>query len=266
MQLFPFPASIDQFEAARSITKPRHDPRFSPRWAVLTAVLAISLTACSTTTTAAGSTGAGTTAGSTTTGGTTTSSTTSASTTASGFAGGSATTDSPGNSSAVSTSPTVTQSQPAKTPVPAGTAGNIDQTVASSSQSTATTAPLSATAQFDQKVSVRIAGHQVVNAIARGPGETSGPAVALTFEIHNGSAKSIDLGNVEVNVADAARTPYTPVFSSDLNKPFGGKVSAGQRMSGTYVFSRPAGMKDPITVDIHYAAAAPAVVFVGSSQ
>jgi hypothetical protein len=121
------------------------------------------------------------------------------------------------------------------------------------------------TASFGNEVSARISALKHINAVAHGIGEVSGPAVAITFVIRNGSSRTIDLGSVSANLQDAAGTPANSMSGSPA-KPFAGKLAAGKSSAGTYVFSLPKGHPNPITISLSYTTAAPVVLFVGDTE
>ena len=155
---------------------------------------------------------------------------------------------------------------PARTaPVPAPGGGNISQTVKPSPVRIAPAVPLTGTAQFGGGISASITKATRINAVAHLAGEVSGPAVAVTLSIRNDSAKSADLSQVVVTVADHDGLPASPI-SANASKPLAGSLAAGQSASGVYVFSLPAKAKDPISISVTFATTAPVVLFVGASK
>ncbi|SDO31401.1 hypothetical protein SAMN04515671_0527 [Nakamurella panacisegetis] len=167
----------------------------------------------------------------------------------------------PGGGSAATTS----RPKPATTPVPPPTAGNIDQTVASVPVTTAKAVPLTRSANFGGKVSASIVGVNGITAEARGPGEIAGPAVAVTVEIENKSARSIDLSRVTVNVTNSKGNPASPL-SGPPTAPFSGTLKPGGQSQGTYVFSVGAGQRSPIGISVSYSTDAPVLMFVGNAS
>jgi hypothetical protein len=162
--------------------------------------------------------------------------------------------------------------RPAASPTPSTTAsapktksgGGIDETVPARTLVTAKPVATNQTASFGNSVSAHISALKHINAVAHGIGEVSGPAVAVTFVIKNGTGHTIDLGSVSVNVQDAAGTPANTMSGSPA-QPFAGTLAAGKSSSGTYVFSLPKGHPNPITISLSYTTEAPVVLFVGDT-
>jgi hypothetical protein len=87
-------------------------------------------------------------------------------------------------------------------------------------------------------VTVSLTGTKAVDVTARGPGETSGPAVAATFEIRNGGAVPFSLAGVAVNATDRGGAPAESASASPA-EPFTGSLPPGWRATGVYVFRVP---------------------------
>lgn len=154
---------------------------------------------------------------------------------------------------------------PATTPVPAPGGGNVDETVAPVPETTAAAVPLTRAAEFGGKVSARITSVKAITAKAQGPGEITGPAVAVTLQVTNGSKRALEVDRVTVNLADSHGNPGSPM-SSDPASPFSGSIEPGGRATGTYVFSVGADLRSPITLSMSYTTEAPVVLFVGDAQ
>jgi hypothetical protein len=107
-------------------------------------------------------------------------------------------------------------------------------------------------AEFGGGVSVTLIGTRSVDVEAMGPGETAGPAVAVTLEVRNRGRTPMDLGALAVNATGTDGTPAVPT-SADPAAPFSGSVPPDGTARGVYVFrvERPG---------------APLIVDVGSSQ
>jgi len=138
----------------------------------------------------------------------------------------------------------------------------VHQTVPSAVVTTRPAVPLAGTAQFGGRVSAQILSARSMTAQARGPGEVSGPAVALSIRLVNGSSKALGLTDVVVDVQDAAGTPGVPM-SADPARPFSGSLAAGAQADAVYVFGLPADHRSPISVSVSYSTEAPIVLFVG---
>jgi hypothetical protein len=121
------------------------------------------------------------------------------------------------------------------------------------------------TATFGNRVTARISSLKRINAVARGVGEISGPAVAVSFRIENGSGNSIDVGSVTANLQDAAGTPSTSMIGSPA-EPFAGSVAPGRSGTGTYVFALSKSHRNPVTISLSYTPVAPVVLFEGNLQ
>ncbi len=124
---------------------------------------------------------------------------------------------------------------------------------------------LTATATFGNGVTATVAGLKTIRATAHGPGEISGPASEFTLTVLNQTARPIDLGSVTVTVTDAAGTPFQQMVGSP-SSPLAGHAAAGGSAHGTYVFSQPKGLRDPITISFNYSVEAPVVLFEGNAQ
>jgi hypothetical protein len=146
---------------------------------------------------------------------------------------------------------------------PPGT-GGIHQTVPARTLETARPVATNKTASFGNRVSVKISEQKHFNATAHGIGEVSGPALAVTFVIDNGSTRSIDLSAVTATLQDAAGTPANPMSGSPA-KPFSGRLAPGKSSTGTYVFSLPKDHRNPVTIGFSYTTEAPVVLFVGNA-
>lgn len=140
--------------------------------------------------------------------------------------------------------------------------GSIHSTVPAKSAARASPVATGETASFGNRVTARISRLRDFNAVAHGVGEVSGPAVAVSFVITNGSSRSVDLGSVTANLDDAAGTPSVSMVG-DPATPFRGIVAAGKSSAATYVFALSKTHRNPVTISLSYTTAAPVVLFVG---
>lgn len=142
--------------------------------------------------------------------------------------------------------------------------GNVN-TPAAKAKDPGTLAPvaLDRPVDFGNGVTVRLSSIQPVEAEAKIPGETSGPAVRITVSITNGSDAPVDLGNVSVVLTGAGGTPTATVTNPDI-PPLSGSVAPGASASGTYTFTIPAANRDDTVLTVKYAAAVPTAAFTGS--
>lgn len=164
------------------------------------------------------------------------------------------------------TTPTATRSAsvpPAPTTaVPAPSAGNISQTVASAAITTQAPTGLAATAAFGTGVTVRVVSIASITANAQQPGEVTGPAAEVTLSMTNASTKAVSLTDVVVDLQDGAGIPSVSMSASPA-APFTGQLPAGQTAQAVYVFSLAAGHRNPVSIAVSYTVQAPVVRFVG---
>ncbi len=164
------------------------------------------------------------------------------------------------------TTPVIVSSRtpPPTTPVPVSGGGNINKTVPSAVVTTAPPVPVGRTAAMGGKVSATVALVDL-NAVAKGPGEVSGPAVAVTVHIVNGTAAPLNVSDVAVSLTDKAGTPGNPMSGSPAS-PFLGQIGAGKTAVATYVFALSRSRVNPVSVSLSYSTEAPVVVFVGDAK
>jgi hypothetical protein len=122
--------------------------------------------------------------------------------------------------------------------------------------------PLDAATDFGDGVAVRLASIEATTAEGSLPGERSGPAVAVTVEMSNGSERSVSVGNVTVDLIDADGVSAPPVVDPE-RPPLRGELAPGESRSGTYVFSLEPEDRDGVTVTVKYSGDTPMVLFVG---
>ncbi|GAA1996952.1 hypothetical protein JL107_12870 [Nakamurella flavida] len=179
----------------------------------------------------------------------------------------------PDGAAASGTDPSTTTAPESSTPAPPvatqpvapPTAGNIDQTVADQPVTTLPPVPVDQAADFGTGVTAAVESLQRIDAVGRGPGEQSGPALSYQLSLTNGTQVPLDLSLVSVNVQDAAGTPFSPI-DNDPAVPFTGTLAPGQTVSATYVFTLPSDYTAPATLSLAYSASAPIVLFAGDAQ
>ena len=95
------------------------------------------------------------------------------------------------------------------------------------------------------------------------PGEISGPALSFTLQLTNRGRHSLDLStNIAVTAQDAAGQPFTALTTS--THPVSGTLRGrGAQASGRYVFHLPDNTKNPVTIEVTYAATTEVARFVG---
>jgi hypothetical protein len=90
-------------------------------------------------------------------------------------------------------------------------------------------------AEFGSGVSVVVNDYRAVNVQARAPGESSGPAIAVTLEVSNESGADVDLSQLSVTASDSKGLPALPI-ESEQAAAFEGALEAGASRTGVYVF------------------------------
>lgn len=151
------------------------------------------------------------------------------------------------------------------TEVPAPGGGDINQTVAVTEVSTQPAVALAETGDYGNGVTVTLSSIEDVTTSANLPGEISGPGLKVTVQIVNDSGADIDLGNVIVDLQDAAGVPALPMSASPA-EPFKGSLAAGATASGIYVFTVPTDYSNPANISVSYTTGAPVVLFVGDAK
>jgi hypothetical protein len=170
------------------------------------------------------------------------------------------------HASAPATSQRVPLAHPATTPVPPPVAGNIHRAVRAVTVATKPPVSLRAVADFGTGVTAQITSIKAIEYHAVAPGQVSGPGLRLVIQVNNGTAKSIDLGNAVVTIADARGTPGVDMNGQGKSSPpLRGLLAPRHKASGTYVLTIPAGYRDPVTVNFSYVGGGPVVLFKGDA-
>jgi hypothetical protein len=141
--------------------------------------------------------------------------------------------------------------------------GNISQTVASGTAVPLPKVGLGSAVRFhDVALTATIADAARVQAKAHIPGEIAGPALSFTLQLTNRGHRSLDLGtNIAVTAQDADGVPFSALTTS--THLVGGSLPPGGHASGRYVFHLPDNTKNPVTIEVTYAATAEVARFVG---
>ena len=165
------------------------------------------------------------------------------------------------------TSQRVPLANPAKTPVPPPVPGNIHRTVRAATVTVKPPVSLRAVANFGTGVTAQIMSIKAIEYHAVAPGQVSGPGLRLVIQVNNGTAKSIDLGNAVVAIADARGTPGVDMNGQgSSSSPLRGLLAPRHKASGTYVFTIPTGHRNPVTANFSYAGGGPVVLFKGDAS
>lgn len=92
-----------------------------------------------------------------------------------------------------------------------------------------------------------------------GPGETSGPGILVSLELHNDSSEDIDLTGLVVNASYDGGTPAI-ANTSPVTSPFSDLLVPGDRRDGVYAFRVPPKQAGSVQVEIQHNASASIVV------
>lgn len=158
---------------------------------------------------------------------------------------------------------TATESPAALTPVPPPSGSGDLQAVPGAERPTLAPVPLDQPADAGGGVTVRLARLQAVEVTGQGPGELSGPAVAVTVEVVNASSEPLDVAGIAVSMA-YGDTEASPVSAAPA-APVTGPVAPASTVTGTYVFLVPADQRSSVLVRVGTAASQPVVLFTGSA-
>ena len=154
------------------------------------------------------------------------------------------------------------------TPVPAPGGGTIYEE-APEGTDTSITVPIDREATVLRTdtgaVVAKIAKVQLIDAVATQPGETSGPAVAVTVEVRNSTDKALDMPAVTVDLLDATDSPGQGI----LGKPadwLRGTLEAGATREGVYVFRVDQSKLDPVSITVTLGGETATAVFTGPAD
>jgi hypothetical protein len=92
-----------------------------------------------------------------------------------------------------------------------------------------------------------------------GPGETSGPGILVSLELHNDSSEDIDLTGLVVNASYDGGTPAI-ANTSPVTSPLSDLLAPGDRRDGVYAFRVPPKQAGSVRVEIQHNASANIVV------
>ena len=123
---------------------------------------------------------------------------------------------------------------------------------------------LTQTGESADKVEVALTSLKAIRSKAQGPGEVSGPALAVTVSVANGTGSAFDLANAVVTLTDAAGDPGAGMAGKP-SSPLPESVAPGQKATGVYVFNVAKGRRDPVIVDVSVNPETPIVVFRGNA-
>lgn len=164
-----------------------------------------------------------------------------------------------------SESPAVPEPPVRTTPVPAPDGGTINDVIEPGPEPEQVQADLDDVAEIDGDVKISAADVAEIEVEAHTPGETAGPALAVTIRIQNDSDADLDVETVMVTLIDSAGAAAVPT-TSDPAKPFIGSIPPGGSADGVYVFLVPDDARDRIELTIAYSAGVPVVLLVGDAS
>lgn len=153
--------------------------------------------------------------------------------------------------------------EPTTTTVPATDGGTVDETVPSVPVVELDPVALDAVGDFGDGVTARIASVEPVELEATLPGEISGPGVAVTVELTNGTDAPLDLATVAVELV-ATGDRYQTLITTGDDEHLTGELAPGASSRGTYQFTIAEADRAEVMVRVNYLAPKPTVVFTGS--
>ncbi len=141
--------------------------------------------------------------------------------------------------------------------------GTIYDTVPAGEKAVLDPVALGELGDFGDGVTTRVTDIESVAVEAFMPGEISGPGVAITVELTNGTSAPIDLGSVTVDLV-ATGDRYATLITTRDDSALSGELAPGATGAGTYVFTIADEDRDAVVVQVTYTAPKPTVVFEGS--
>lgn len=163
-----------------------------------------------------------------------------------------------GCAGASSPSPVVSASGP----VPAPSGGEVSQTVAPVRRPSPIETDLTGRVTPAPGLEVRLDKVESINAKAQAPGETSGPALAVTVTVSNATGHEFDPSALEIAVSDAKGKPGSGMTGPPASW-LTGRVPSGSEASGVYVFATQGTARKPVTITVALAPGMPSVRFKG---
>lgn len=95
------------------------------------------------------------------------------------------------------------------------------------------------------------------------PGEVSGPAVRVTVEVKNGSAKAIDLTTAAVTLFAGSSDLQASPVTKPAGKAFPSEVEPGRTAEGAFVFELPEGQRADVRIEVDLSVSDPLIAFEG---
>lgn len=125
--------------------------------------------------------------------------------------------------------------------------------------------PIEEPAELGGGVAVDIVRIEAVEGEARGPGETSGPALRFTVRVVNDSDEPLSLRAAVLTAYYGAEDTPAGDLSGPGVRMLKGELAPGGTAQGRYVFAVPTDERDRVRVDFSVGAERPRAVFVGSA-
>lgn len=143
-------------------------------------------------------------------------------------------------------------------------AGNINEKVPSGTASILRAVPLQSAVSYRKvKISASISRVARRTAQAHIPGEIAGPALSFQLAVTNTGSVAVALTSLVAVTAEGAKgVPLSPLTTA--TSAVSGTLQPGHEVAGTYVFHLPTGFRNPVTIQVTYAATAEVARFVGS--
>ena len=98
-------------------------------------------------------------------------------------------------------------------------------------------------------VTVRLISSDEIDAEPGGPGETAGPGVSVTLEVHNGSDDPVNLSQIAASGTYDESTPAEETTGPPAD-PFVDTIESGESGRGVYVFRVPRDQSDSLVVSL----------------
>lgn len=165
--------------------------------------------------------------------------------------------------------------EPESSPDPSATEFDVsdhdEDTPAELDEEAAPTAPLpkpikikiDQAAQLTETVTAQVGSIGHVRAVGRGPGEMSGAALRVTFDLTNNGTTPLDLSTTIVTLGTVDGEPASPVDSDSSADPLMGTLAPGESATGVYLFIAPKGLDRNIQVDFSTSTKEPVLIFRG---
>jgi hypothetical protein len=117
---------------------------------------------------------------------------------------------------------------------------------------------------YGNGVDARLVSIEAFDARAQGPGEVSGPALAVTVELTNAGTDPVSLATVAVNLYFGRDGTPAVRVTDRTGTPLRGELAAGKSARATYAFTVPAEQRDIVAVAVSYLDGSGTAVFSGA--